>query len=255
MLTHGLSFQASYTWSHSIDDTSGYETSSAIGYRTLNPYNFGLYRGDSTFDARQRLVVNYDYEILHLSRYWNNTFTRLLDGWHIAGITTLQTGFPILIADTGYRSLTCDTYAYYGCWDAPNLVSSVNTVNPRTSSFVNQTKNSTATTSRPYYWFNPNDFALAPIGSMGNTGRNNFHGPGINNTDLVLSKRVYLGHESRFLELRLEGYNVFNHTQFQYVATTIGGSGVNGDINSSNFGRVTSAIAGRTIQLGAKIYF
>jgi hypothetical protein len=90
-------------------------------------------------------------------------------------------------------------------------------------------------------------------------GRNSFHGPGLNNTDLTLSKRVYLNKDERvrYIELRLEGYNIFNHTQFntQATTTTFAGDGVNGDINSSNFARVLSANPGRTVQLGAKIYF
>ena len=107
-LSHGLSFRANYTWSHSIDDTSGFENS-GFGSRAEDPYNLGLDRGDSTYDARQRFVINYDYEVPHLSRFWNNYATRtLLDGWHVAGITTLQSGFPVNIADTNFTSLQCD---------------------------------------------------------------------------------------------------------------------------------------------------
>ncbi len=255
-LSHGLSFLASYTWSHSIDDTSGYETSS-YGYRGINPYDFSSFRGDSTFDARQRFVVSYDWTVPGASRFWSNAFTRnVLDGWHVAGITTLQTGFPVEIVDTGFRSLSCDSYTFYGCPDAPNYVSPVQTLNPRTSSEVNTTKNSANTTALPYYYFNPNSFALEPFGAIGNMGRNNFHGPGINNTDLSLSKRLYFrGEQRRFIELRLEGYNVFNHTQFSPIPVTDLGSGVNGNINSASFGRVLGAAPGRIIQLGGKIYF
>ena len=93
-------------------------------------------------------------------------------------------------------------------------------------------------------------------GTFGNAGRNSFHGPGINNTDLSLSKRWALrSEERRFLELRLETYNLANHTQFSTIPVTNAGSGVNGNINSGNFGRVLSAMPGRTVQLGAKLYF
>jgi hypothetical protein len=255
-LSHGLSFLAAYTWSHAIDDTSGYENSS-YGYRGINPFNFALNKGDSAYDARQRLVVSYDYEIPHLSRFWNHTWSReIFDGWHLAGITTLQTGFPINIADTGFRSLSCDSFTYYGCPDAPNTVAPAHLMNPRTSTAVNGTRNAGNTQALPYYWFDPNAFALETIGTFGNAGRNSLHGPGINNTDLSLSKRFLLpAAEHRFLELRLETFNLANHTQFSTVSTTNGGSGVNGDINSGNFGRVLSAMPGRTVQLGAKLYF
>ncbi len=253
-LTKGLFFQASYTWSHSIDDTSGFEQSS-FGTRGTNPFNFALNRGDSSFDARQRLVINYDYELPHLSRYWSNgVAAKILDGWHLAGITTFQSGFPITLSDSAYPSLTCGAaYSYYGCPDAPNALASTQTYDPRTSSVVNTSKTPSTTAAKPYYYFNPNVFAAPAFGVLGSAGRNYFHGPGINNTDLTLAKRVILT-EKRFFELRLEGYNVFNHTQFSTSASA-GGSAVTGDFNSANFGRILSAAPGRTVQLGAKFYF
>ncbi len=254
-LSYGLTFQASYTWSHSIDDTSGYENASN-GYRGIDPFNFALNRGDSTFDARQRFVMSYDYELPKFSHIRNGLVNGVLNGWRVAGITTLQTGFPITLADTGFRSLSCDAYTFYGCPDAPNAVAPVQVLNPSTSVIANTTRNPANANVLPYYYFNPNDFALEPTGTLGDAGRNFFHGPGINNTDLNLSKRFYLRQETQhFIELRLEGYNVFNHTQFSPIAITSLGNGVYSDINSSNFGRVLSASPGRTIQLGAKLYF
>src|SRR3984885_1983983 len=100
-LTHGLLFQAAYTWSHSIDDTSGYGDSGGGpgAGRAVDPYNFALNRGDSTFDARHRFVVNYDYE-LPIPR-WNNAFGKYVaSGWRLSGITTLQSGFPIILVDS-----------------------------------------------------------------------------------------------------------------------------------------------------------
>jgi hypothetical protein len=256
--THGLSFLASYTWSHSIDDTSGFEDSS-YGARGIDPFNFAANRGDSSFDARQRLVVSYDYELPHLSRFWNNALVRAaLDGWHIAGITTLQTGFPINPADSYLTSLQCSALQKYGCWDTPNISGSVAILDARNSVETNTVSPTASGAALPYYYFNPNSFSLPAIGTEGNAGRNSLHGPGLNNTDLVLSKRYYLGAEGtpRFIELRLEGYNVFNHTQFELQSTTTyGGSGVSGDINDPNFGRVLTALDGRIVQLGAKFYF
>jgi hypothetical protein len=265
-LSHGLNFQASYTWAHSIDDSSSFENS-GFGARGIDPFNFAADRGDSVYDARQRFVVSYDYELPHLSPYWNNAFTRgVLDGWHLSGITTLQTGFPINPAETDSRSLQCDpTFQFYGCWDAPNVLTAPQILNPRTSVLVNTAANPTNTVAKNYYYFNPNTFGLEAIGQLGDAGRNDFHGPGVNNTDLSLMKRIYLTKsENRFIELRAEAYNVFNHTQFTIINYQNSG-GVNGTINSANFGRVLSAYGatagtvaqtgGRTIQLAAKFYF
>ncbi len=106
-------------------------------------------------------------------------FTRtLLDRWHLAGITTLQTGFPINIADTAFRSLQCDSYSYYGCSDAAHYLSPVQTLDPRNSYLTNNTKGTSATRNN-FYYFNPNTFGLEPIGRLGataSTGRTEQHG-------------------------------------------------------------------------------
>jgi hypothetical protein len=258
-LTHGLLFQAAYTWAHSIDDTSGYEGSGG-GNTDRIPvwYNFALSRGDSLFDARQRFVVNYDYEIPSLTRFWNNGFVKhVVDGWRVGGITTLQTGFPVVVEDTGFRSLECDGYAYYGCWDTGDVVGFPGTYNPRNTTLVNGIHGGTTPASN--YYFNPNAFALEPFGQLGNEGRNNFHGPGINQTDLVLAKE-FRWTESRWVELRLEAFNVFNHTQFAFNAPNIGYN--TQDIESGTFGQTLTTlgnnganIVGRVVQLGAKVYF
>jgi Carboxypeptidase regulatory-like domain len=253
-LTRGLMFQAAYTWSHSIDDTSGYEASAAapgVG-RISNPYNFALNRGDSTFDARHRFVVNYNYDLPALP--WHNAFARYaLSGWRISGITTLQTGFPVYIGDTSLRSLQCPVqppFAYYGCWDAPNVNGTVGIYDPRNATLVNAVSPG-GRGALPNYYFNPNAFSQAAIGTLGNEGRNNFHGPGINQTDLALVKLIKFS-ETRKIEMRLESFNTFNHTQFQFASTILSFSDIN---TPRTFGRTLSAAPGRVIQLGAKIYF
>lgn len=263
-LSHGLNFLASYTWSHSIDDTSSFENS-GFGARAIDPFNFAVDRGDSVYDARQRLVISYDYELPHLSRFWNNALTRAaLDGWRLSGITTLQTGFPINPAEVDYHSLQCSGLQFYGCWDAPNVLSAPQILNPRTSVETNNNPAAAGIGPQNYYYFNPNTFGVEAIGQLGDAGRNDFHGPGVNNTDLSLMKRVYLTkNENRFIELRAEAYNVFNHTQFTVI--NYQGGGVDGTITDANFGRVLSAYGatsgtvaqtgGRTIQLAAKFYF
>ena len=136
-LSHGLFFAASYTYSHAIDDTSGFENSS-FGTRGTDPYNFGIDKGDSAYDARHRFVTNYDYELPSLGRFWNNGFvTHVVDGWTVSGITTFQTGFPLVLADSSYRSLLCNgaDFSFYGCPDGVNYVGpgSPTSLNPRNS--------------------------------------------------------------------------------------------------------------------------
>jgi hypothetical protein len=94
-------------------------------------------------------------------------------------------------------------------------------------------------------FFDPADFARAPIGTQGNASRAPLHGPGINNWDMALHKNIAVT-EGTHIELRLEGFNVFNHAQF---------NNPNNSISAGTFGRITTAKAPRQVQLGAKFIF
>jgi len=184
----------------------------------------------------------------------------------------VATGFPFAITDSGtYASLTCDSYSYYGCSDVPNRLTpgAIQKLNPRSAtgyglgSYTGSSGLGGATPSNPTQtlktnlFFQPSNFThetgcgtqaltCTPVyGQFGNAGRDIIHGPGINNTDLQVSK-VFVYHERYRVELRMEGYNVWNHTQF---------SAPSGSASSTNFGRVTSAASGRTVQLAGKFYF
>lgn len=233
-MTHGLSLITSYTWSHTIDNGSGFENS-GFGNRGTNPFFPELNVGDSGNDARQRLVLGYTYQIPSLHNVMSWAPDRIFGGWKMTGITTLQTGFPVDFSDTGFRSLFCDGLTFYGCPDNPNQVAAVKTLDPRNSSF-NGKKN---------FFFDPSNFTRQTIGTFGNTGRNSLHGPGINNTDFALLKDTKI-RENLSFEMGIEGYNLFNHTQFGLP---------NANAASSNFGRITSAAPGRIWQLRGKFNF
>jgi hypothetical protein len=239
-LSHGLTFLAAYTYSHSLDLSSSYENSS--GSRVTNPFSNAYNYGDSAFDARHRFVFSYTYNIPS----WNRGFMsfmprRVTDGWTIAGITTFQMGFPVPISDSNYTSLTCDAYVYYGCWDNPNVSGPVTTLDPRNSSYAFGSN-----PTNDHYGFDPNLFSFADYGTFGNTGRNFFHGPGLNNWDIELTKDTRIA-ESYHLQLRVELYNAFNHAQF---------ANPNGNVNSSDFGRITGTQHGpRLVQLAARFVF
>jgi hypothetical protein len=240
-MSHGLQLITSYTWSHAIDNGSGFENSS-FGNRGTNVLVPGLNVGDSGNDARQRLVLGYVYLIPNLHHMMSALPDRIFGGWKFSGITTFQTGFPVNVNDTGFRSLTCDAISFYGCPDNGNqLVSSIQTLNPRSTT--------TFKAGKQDYFFNPADFGREAIGSYGNAGRNSIHEPGINNTDFALIKDTKIRENMNF-SMGIEAYNLFNHTQF-----TTATSGVNVNLNSSNFGRITAAAPGRLVQLRAKFSF
>jgi hypothetical protein len=233
-MSHGLQLITSYTWSHSVDTGSSFENS-GFGARGTNPFFPNLNVGDSQFDARQRMVIGYVYVIpsLHHVAHWAPD--RIFGGWKMTGITTFQTGFPIAFSDTGFRSLTCDAFSFYGCQDNPNQNGPVSLLNARTATFTGKT----------FYGFDPTQFTRQPFGTFGNTGRNIFHGPGIENWDYSLQKDTKLTERTSF-QVGIEGYNLWNHTQF---------GNPNGNRASGNFGRILSAAQGRLVQLRAKVSF
>ncbi len=247
-LTHGLSVIASYTWSHNIDDASGFE-SSGFGLRGTNPFFDNLNTGSSDTDARHRVVFGYVYQIPSLRKIANWAPEKVFGGWRLSGITTFQTGFPLTIGTSSFTSLTCDAFSFYGCPDNPNQLKPTQTFDPRTS-VINGVKN---------FWFDPTAFARVPTcaftagvltngsvcGQFGNLARNTLRGPGLNNFDFGLAKDTSLTEHTK-LEVGIEAFNLFNHTQFGNPST---------NINSVNFGRITTAGPGRIVQLRAKFNF
>jgi len=231
--SHGLSFLFAYTYAHAQDDGSSFENS-AFGTRGTNPFINALNWGDSAFDGRHRFVMTYDYEIPapHMLSS-NGVLSRVFKGWRVAGNTAFQTGFPINPSDSGFRSGTCWQLSFYGCPDNPNQVGAIVISDPRASS--------------SHLYFNPSAFAKATPGTFGNAGRDSFHGPGLNITNLGLYKDIQVREQMKF-ELRLESFNTFNHVNF---------NAPNSNVNSSNFGRITSdgAVGPRTVQLAGKFYF
>jgi len=249
-LSHGLTFLAAYTWSRNFDYNSTADNQDGIVPPGINPFNFKSMYAPSNNDAPQRFVFSYDYTLPFY--HFAHRMRALTDGWKLVGIVTFQSGFPVAIADSAAPSLTCSPGDLAGlvdvpCWDRPNRTSTPLVIgNPRTYN-INGT---------PNYWFNPSAFAHAPAGTFGNAGRNSLYGPGINNFDTSLIKDIHIT-ESKYIELRVETFNTFNHTQWGPPVNT---SGLNiapvADINnSSNFGRITSARGPFTVQLGGKIYF
>ncbi len=246
--SRGLQFLAAYTYAHAMDNSSSFENSGFGGAAGpgLDPFNRAGNYGNSAYDARQRFVISYGYDIPSIRNFsaFRKIPSRLTDGWRITGITSFQTGFPIYVYDSANRSLICSTgIAFFQCPDKPDSIAPARILDPRTSDLVNATRGGTA--SNTHYYFDPNTFALEPYGTIGNAGRGALHGPGINNFDASMLKETKLTETTR-LELRFEFYNLFNHTQFLNPTN---------NINSANFGRVTSARTPRLIQLAAKFYF
>ncbi len=254
--THGLSFQLSYTYSHALDGGSSFENagfgeSSTRGYNQF-PGGAALNYGDSQYDARNRLVFApiYVSPMLH-GKSWYSPLNLALSGWEVSGITTLAQGFPFDVSYAGgsANSEWCpDFLNFYACPDVPNQVAPVTVIgNPRS-----RVEPSGSTSGSAY--LSKASFTNEALGTFGNTHRNPGHGPGINDTDMVLAKNFNLSADAvRKLQLRLTSANVFNHTQFTNPSTTWSDTVLTNA--KSNFGAISGTQSARLTQLAVKIYF
>jgi hypothetical protein len=103
-------------------------------------------------------------------------------------------------------------------------------------------------------WFDTSVFARPARGDFGNAPKDVIRFPGTNNWDISLFKNFHLWSESRYLQLRWEMYNAFNHTQFFGVDAVPRFDAAGKQVNN-NFGRVTAAREPRFMQLSLRLTF
>jgi hypothetical protein len=226
-----LFLQFGYTYSNSIDATSG---NGGNGYDlnyTTNPYVGWRYdSGPSPFDRRHVAFVNFVYQVPFLQKSPNAIARGLLGGWQVAGVGTMTSGAPIdIYNNSGAASLFPNGRM------RPNLVGPI--VTPHK---VNQ-------------WVTASAFAAPAPGTWGNLPHDAIRGPGRDNWNLSLSKSFVFSQErGSHLEIRSDFNNAFNHTQ---LVGNVQQGGMTNDINNASFGAITRAYDPRTIQLGMKIVF
>ncbi len=248
--THGFEFQLSYTYGHALDNGSGFENSGFGGSngRGYNQYNTSLNYGNAAFDTRHHFVFSpvYISPLIH-----GNAFSPLslaLSGWEVSGILTLTTGTPFDISYGGAgpsNSLYCDTsISFYACPDVPEQIAPL--VVTKT-----HTRNGGAFGDAHLNYFSASSFAAEPTGTFGNIGRNPFHGPGFDNTDVILAKNFIVSANGvRRIQLRLESDNVFNHTNLGNPDGNYSDKGTFGEIT----GLALNSTSRRT-QIAGKFYF
>jgi hypothetical protein len=228
--SHGLQFQAAYTFSKSIDTGSTFE-------ETLNPFNFGASRALSIFNSKQRFVVSYDWEI-PVHRY-SGLKGKVLDDWELSGITQFQSGFPIRLNTEDDNELINSLF-FLGT-EAPSLVAPFQTLNPR-KTYTSLGLNT------PGYYFNPSDFADPPLGQFNNgTQRTICCGPGLDDWDFSVHKKIAFS-ETKYFQFRAEIFNLFNHANF---------SNPDGGFSDgpTSFGKITTAGDPRLLQFALKYFF
>jgi len=260
-MSRGVLFNVNYTYSHTIDDGSTWHSGATTangaaagdGYTTdfTKP---GLDRGNSLFDIRHRLVLNYVIELP--GQNLNGVKGAVLGGWNYNGTWAFQSGAHWEPYNSLSRHLTgdCSTAGIsaglclntggdfnldHGNNDRPN--STLSAYVPSRSQWENGWGSALVTST----------FSAPCIGCVGNLGRNTFVGPGVWFSDMSLSK-TFKFTERVNLKFDAQGFNVFNRTNF-VLATT--GGGAHNRINASSFGKAAGTLNSRNLQFGLRLAF
>jgi len=219
--SNGLQLQAAYTFSKSIDQASSFED-------LLNPFNPRATRSLSLYDARQRFVVSYYYQ-LPIPKF-SGAKGKFLDDWAVSGISQFQSGFPVHIQDGNDSELTSSID--FSAAGTPDLIAPFHRLDPR------KTPN--------HLVFDPNSFANPALGNFGTAKRTICCGPGLNNSDISVQKEIPLN-EVKHFEFRWDVFNVANHTHFFNIDGNI--------TDGSNFGIAKKVADPRLMQFALKFYF
>jgi hypothetical protein len=218
---HGLTLAASYTFGKSLDDASNLLSNTGNSGVPQNSQNIQAEYARSNFDVRNRFTANGLYELpVHSS----SRLTQMVaGGWGLSGTTILQGNMPLSPVEA------TDVSGTGAFMDRPNQVANPNTNAPHT----------------PQKWFTTSAFVQQTSGTFGNTPRNTIYGPAYYDLDGAVIKHVAIT-ESQNVELRIEAFNVLNHTNFFSPTRTFG---------SSTFGVISSAQDPRVMQWGVKYTF
>jgi hypothetical protein len=237
-MSRGFMVQGAYTWSHAIDNASD-PIDPASGSRAFprDSFNLAGERGNSDFDVRQRLVLNWVWELpVGNGREWLNdgVLGKALEGWQFQGVAAFSDGIPFDIfspVDSNHNTVG----------DRPDLVG-----DPSIPS------------DAPRNQIGPpvGAFAAAEFGRVGTLGRNRFTNHGINNFDVAISKFTSLT-ETVQLEFRTEFFNLFNRVQFAPLTAA-----ENNISNTTTFGqsfaqqgRPDGTSGARQLQFALKLHF
>jgi outer membrane receptor protein involved in Fe transport len=229
-MSHGLSFLATYTYSKSLDNGAGGNSSTGESRINIqNPQNVSADYGLSNFDIRERFTLSAVYKLPfgHGRQFMSNA-NRVVDafggGWQLSSIVTLQTGEPFSIS---MATATDNT----GTFQRPNRVCDGNLPSAQRSI---------------HDWYQLSCFVAPPIYTFGNTGRNVLIGPGVETWDLGVDKDFRL--TERFgLQFRSEFFNALNHPNFGLPNASIG---------SAAAGTITTVLGNaRQVQFALRLHF
>ena len=242
-VAHGLNFNASYTWSKTMEGTS--QTVPAVTM-PMNSYNVKADHSVADINRTNVLNGNLVYQVPLFEKSDNAFLRQGLGGWTVSGVTVFQSGAPINITmpldQAGVSTATYNSQFGSGMLQRPNVV-------PGVSPYTHQNCSGMAKLSpNVCQYLNPAAFSLPAAGTFGNASRNYVNGPHYLSTDVSLFKTFHFG-EDVSGEFRAESFNLFNHDSLTNVNATLNPSA------PGNFGQVTATAPGRILQFGAKVAF
>ena len=268
--SHGLLLQVSYTWSKEFTNINNNQSGKVIaapgntfiaGSFMNNAYDLQQQYGLATFNRPQRLIIAYTYDIP-----WHRTeglSGKLLSGWALSGVTTIQDGLPFTIVDfnggtmfTGIGPFGSDVRAELaspvrcnalGVCQSGIPIATSGSVKSRVNNYINQA----AFINEPCIGGTVEGNCAGSGGGtgFGNSAVSSIMGPGQNNWDMSIIKNTKVGglREDAVLQFRAEFFNVWNHTQFNPPSNTR---------NQPSFGVISStSVPPRIVQFALKYSF
>jgi hypothetical protein len=231
-LSGGVTVLSAFTYSKSIDNSSGVRAGAGDILQMNNPYNIGSgERGLSQFNAKFRSVTSglFQFPFGRNARFLahsGNLVNALVANWQFGAILTFQSGMPFTALDG---------------LDILNTGGTGIAQRPDATGISPQLSNPT-----PKLWFNKAAFAYNAPYIYGNDGRNNIIGPHVVDTDLSLTKGIKAT-ERLGAELRWEVFNALNHPIFGVPNATL---------SSAAYGAISSTIIdSRQMQVALRITF
>lgn len=224
--SRGFTVSGAYAFAKSIDEAGTSEVSD--NWFPQDPNNRRASRGLSDYDTRNRLVASWIWE---LPLFQKNTglLGKALGRWRFGGLSTIQSGLPFNVISGRDNSLRGVNF------DRPDVLGDPHLPADRPKSQL-LTK-----------YFDVTRFVQNQPGQFGNSGRNILIGPGLMTFDLTLDKRIPLRSEGKAIELRWDVLNALNRANFSNPGANLA--------SASTFGRITSAGAGRIMQLALRVEF
>jgi hypothetical protein len=243
---------ASYTWSHSLDDSSdvlGVLVNDTSAQE--NPFNNRNNHASSQFDLRHILVVTHTWEVPFYRTSTNRLLRAGLGGWSFSGISSYRTGFPVNIYSGSVVGGMTDPLQYLGSGnsvDRPNVAGPITGFHPEPAGSAGVTTGTSLLNGVQVSTY-AQSFGLSQplLGNYGTLGRNVLRLNGQLNFDWNLYKNFHVS-EKFNVQLRSEFYNIFNAHAFLSL--------VSQNITSPQFGQyATVSQNARTIQVGARLVF